>query len=58
MVLIYYRDLFFPMDIFLVHSALQEVNGAQWKLSLRPIPWNKLDDIENDDSSFSGDIAK
>ncbi len=58
MVLIYYRDLFFPMDIFLVHSTLQEVNGAQWKLSLCPIPWNKLDDIENDDSSFSGDIAK
>ena len=48
------------MDTFLVLSALQEVKVAQWKLlgmSL-PIPWNKLDDIENDDSSFPGDIAK
>ena len=48
------------MNTFLVHSALQEVNSAQWKLlgmSL-PIPWNKLDDIENNDSSYPGDIAK
>ncbi|XP_064398082.1 uncharacterized protein LOC135344752 [Halichondria panicea] len=55
-----YWNLFFPMDTFLVHSALQEVTGAQWKLlgiSL-PIPWNKLEDIENNDSSYPGDIAK
>ncbi|XP_064398139.1 uncharacterized protein LOC135344779 [Halichondria panicea] len=55
-----YWNLFFPMNTFLVHSALQEVNSAQWKLlgmSL-PIPWNKLDDIENNDSSYPGDIAK
>ena len=54
-------DLFFPMDTFLVHSALQEVKDAQWKLlgmSLPPIPWNKLDDIDKNESSFSGDIAK
>ncbi|XP_064398135.1 uncharacterized protein LOC135344774 [Halichondria panicea] len=55
-----YWNLFFPMDTFLVHSALQEVSSAQWKLlgmSL-PITWNKLDDIENNDSSYPGDIAK
>ena len=48
------------MNTFLVHSALLEVKDAQWKLlgmSL-PIPWNKLDEIENNDSSFPGDIAK
>ena len=44
----------------MVHSALQEVNDAQWKLlgmSL-PILWNKLDDIEKNESSFPGDNAK
>ena len=48
------------MDAELVRSALQEVKDAQWKLlgmSLQ-IPWNKVDDIENDESSFPGDIAK
>ncbi len=48
------------MDTFLVHSALQGINDAQWKLlgmSL-PIPWYKLDNIEKDDSLFPGDIAK
>ncbi len=48
------------MDTFLVHSALQVVKDTQWKLlgiSL-PIPWNKLEDIENNDSSYPGDIAK
>ena len=40
------------MDTFLVRSALLEVKDAQWKLlgmSL-PIPWNRLDDIENNKS--------
>ena len=49
------------MDTFLVLSALQEVKDTQWKLlgmSLPSIPWNKLDDIEKNESSFSGDIAK
>ncbi len=48
------------MDTFLVHSALQEVKDTQWKLlglSLI-IPWKKLDDIDNDNSLFPGDIAK
>ncbi len=47
------------MDTVLVHSLLQEVNGAQWKLlgmSLA-IPWNKLGAIENE-AFFPGDIAK
>ncbi len=54
-----FTDWLFPIDTVLVHSLLQEVNGAQWKLlgmSLA-IPWNKLDDIENE-ASFPGDIAK
>ncbi len=47
------------MDTFLVHSALQGVNGAQWKLLgiNLSIPWNKLDAIENE-TSFPSDIAK
>ena len=47
------------MDTFLVHSALQGVNGAQWKLlgMNLSIPWNRLDAIENE-TSFPGDVAK
>ncbi len=47
------------MDESLIDSALQGVNGAQWKLlgiNLL-IPWNKLDAIENE-ASFPGDNAK
>ena len=57
---IYYcTDWLFPMDTFLVHSALQGVNSAQWKLLgiNLSISWNKLDAIENE-TSFPGDIAK
>ena len=54
-----FPDWLFPMDMFLVHSLLQGVNGAQWKLLgiNLSIPWNKLDAIENE-ASFPGDIAK
>ncbi len=47
------------MDTFLVHSALEGVNGVQWKLlGLNlSISWNDLDTIENE-ASFPGDIAK
>ncbi len=47
------------MDTFLVHSALQHVNVAQWKLLgiNLSIPWKKLDAIENE-AFFPGDIAK
>ena len=49
----------FPMDTFLVHSALEGVYGAQWKLlglNLL-IPWIELDNIDNK-STFHGGIAK
>ncbi len=47
------------MDTFLVHSALQVVNDAQWKLLgiNLSIPLKELDAIENE-ASFSCDIAK
>ncbi len=47
------------MDTFLVHSALQGVHGAQWKLLgiNLSIPWNKLDAIESE-GSFPGDIEE
>ncbi len=47
------------MDTFLVHSALEGVYGAQWKLlglNLL-IPWIELDNIDNK-STFHGGIAK
>ncbi len=47
------------MDTFLVHSALQGVHGAKWKLlGLNlSISWTELDILENE-VSFPGDIAK
>ena len=47
------------MDTVLVHSALEGVYGAQWKLlglNLL-IPWIELDDIDNE-ATFPGGIAK
>ncbi len=46
------------MDTFLVHSALQGVDSAQWKLlgMNLSISWIELDTIDN--ASFLGDIAK
>ncbi len=46
------------MDTFLVHSALEGVYGAQWKLlglNLL-IPWIELDNIDNE-PTFQGGIA-
>ncbi|XP_064398130.1 serine/threonine-protein phosphatase 6 regulatory ankyrin repeat subunit A-like [Halichondria panicea] len=54
-----YLKLLFPMDTFLVRSALKGVLGAQWKLlglNLL-IPWIELDDIDNE-ATFPGGIAK
>ena len=54
-----FTELLFPMDTFLVRSALKGVLGAQWKLlglNLL-IPWIELDDIDNE-ATFPGGIAK